>query len=67
MKVKVLQLFRDKYTKKLYRPGETVDMTAKRMAEVEENLGAGYVEKAETGKTKGKEPEGDAPAEPEDP
>ncbi len=65
MKVKVLKLFRDKYTKKLYRPGEVVDMTAKRMAEVEENLGAGYVEKAED--AKGKEPENEPPAEPEKP
>jgi len=44
MKVKVLKPFRDKHTNEIYRKGQTIEVTKKRLAEIKKNLGDGYIE-----------------------
>jgi len=43
IKLQVVKKFRDKHTKEVYLPGRVIDVTKKRAAEIERNLGAGYV------------------------
>lgn len=46
MEVKIVKKFRDKHTKRVYEPGETVTMTKTRFKEVIKNLGEGFVAEA---------------------
>lgn len=37
VKAKIIHSFKDKETKQIYKPGEIVDLTLKRMKEINEN------------------------------
>jgi hypothetical protein len=43
MEVIILKAFRDKNTRKVYQPDETVSFTKKRYAEIVKTLGDGFV------------------------
>ena len=47
MKVKVLRNFRDKYTKKLYKKGQIIDVTNERYEEINSTAHGILVEKVE--------------------
>ena len=47
MKIIVTKAFRDKHTKERYPEGTELDVKKGRFAEMEKNLGPGYVEKVE--------------------
>ncbi len=46
MKATVLRPFRDKHTKEVYKKGQVIDVTEKRLAEINKNLGGGFIEAA---------------------
>lgn len=60
MKAKVLRPFRDKHTKEVYKKGQTIEVTKKRLAEIDKNLGDGYIE-AVSGVTPGTEKTSEKP------
>ena len=47
MLARVLKSFRDKHTKELYVADTVIDVSKKRFAEIEKNLGAGFVKESE--------------------
>ena len=55
MKVRVLKPFRDIHTGERYRRGQIIEVTKKRLAEIQKNLGGGFAEAVP--KSSGEEPE----------
>lgn len=44
MKATVLKPFRDKHTKEVYKKGQTIEVTKKRLGEIKKSLGDGFIE-----------------------
>lgn len=44
MKATVLKPFRDKHTKEVYKKDQVIEVSKKRLAEINKNLGDGFVE-----------------------
>ncbi len=52
MKVKILKVFRDRYTKQVYRVGTTIEVTEERAAEMNESPAAPLVAEVKARKKK---------------